>query len=506
MTKSIQVKDGGDAVVIGLDRLQSEKVPLPAPLIGTIAARIHSQLNDLPSRGQEFIDFSQSIGSPLLPHQEWLAHHALKVKPDSRWKHPVVCTVQSRQNGKTFFMKNLILMNLFEWDTKLQIGTAHRLTTSLETFRDLVSTIESNDGLCKQVKRIRWAHGSEEIETITGNRYMVKAGAAAARGISKPEVVYLDECREMKDETTWASMRYTMMAATNPQIWAISSAGDQHSLILNQLRDRGLASSIGNDDDIGYFEWSSDYGKIDDSPKFWQGVCDANPALSRTINPDNIRAVLNDPPEVVQTEVLSRWVATISSAIPMAEFQECGEEDLQLDPEKISWLGLDLSPDRRQASLVIAQKLDSDRFMVKLLHSWTNPISLDDRAVANDIAPYCRKYQVEVLAYSKRTASAVAGRLKPAGIAVTDIDGGLYGQSCDELLGAITSKRLRWHRHANQADFVQQISSAVRLPLGDGGWIIGRRASQANVTACVAAALATHFATRPETEIDILVG
>jgi hypothetical protein len=301
-------------------------------------------------------------------------------------------------------------------------------------------------------------------------------------------------------------MRYTMMAATNPQIWALSSAGDQHSLILNQLRDRGLASSIGNDDDIGYFEWSSDYGKIDDSPKFWQGVCDANPALSYTINPDNIRAVLNDPPEVVQTEVLSRWVATISSAIPMAEFQECGEEDLQLDPEKISWLGLDLSPDRRQASLVIAQKLDSDRFMVKLLHSWTNPISLDDRAIANDVAPYCRKYQVEVLAYSKRTASAVAGRLKPAGIAVTDIDGGLYGQSCDELLGAITSKRLRWHKHPNQADFVQQISSAVRLPMGDGGWIIGRRASQANVTACVAAALATHFATRPETEIDILVG
>ena len=194
--------------------------------------------------------------------------------------------------------------------------------------------------------------------------------------------------------------------------------------------------------------------------------------MSRTINPDNIRAVLNDPPEVVQTEVLSRWVATISSAIPMAEFHECGEDDLQIDPDKTSWLGLDLSPDRRQASLVIAQKMDSDRFMVKLLHSWTNPISLDDRAVANDIAPYCRKYQVEVVAYSKRTASAVAGRLKPAGIAVTDIDGGLYGQSCDELLGAITSKRLRWHRHANQTDFVQQISSAVRLPLGDGGWII----------------------------------
>ena len=48
--------------------------------------------------------------------------------------------------------------------------------------------------------------------------------------------------------------------------------------------------------------------------------------------------------------------------------------------------------------------------------------------------------------------------------------------------------------------------SAVQLRRGDGGWVIGRRASQAAVCAAVATALVTHFATRPETEIDILVG
>jgi hypothetical protein len=48
--------------------------------------------------------------------------------------------------------------------------------------------------------------------------------------------------------------------------------------------------------------------------------------------------------------------------------------------------------------------------------------------------------------------------------------------------------------------------SAVQLRRGDGGWVIGRRASQSSVAAAVAAALCTHFATRPETEIDILVG
>jgi len=88
-------------------------------------------------------------------------------------------------------------------------------------------------------------------------------------------------------------------------------------------------------------------------------------------------------------------------------------------------------------------------------------------------------------------------------VAIIDIDGALYGQSCDELLGAITSKRLI---HGKQAELSKQILSAVRLPMGDGGWIIGRRASSVAVCAAVASALATHFATRPEMEIDILSG
>ena len=103
-------------------------------------------------------------------------------------------------------MKVRALAGLFLWQDGLQIGTAHRLTTSLETFRDIVNIIEENEELAKQVKKIRWAHGSEEIELQSkfgGGRYMVKAGGSAARGISKPETVFVDETRELKDESMW---------------------------------------------------------------------------------------------------------------------------------------------------------------------------------------------------------------------------------------------------------------------------------------------------------------
>jgi len=78
-----------------------------------------------------------------------------------------------------------------------------------------------------------------------------------------------------------------------------------------------------------------------------------------------------------------------------------------------------------------------------------------------------------------------------------------YPQSCDELLGSINSGRLR---HRSQPELTTQMLSAVQLRKGDGGWVMGRRASQSAIAAAVATALVTHFATRPETEIDILVG
>ena len=124
-------------------------------LLGSSTPRICSRIRDLPSRGQELIDFAESIKLPLLPWQKWVAMESHKFKEDGRWASPLVTVVVARQNGKTTLMKVRALAGLFLWQDGLQIGTAHRLTTSLETFRDLVNIIEENEELAKQVKRIR---------------------------------------------------------------------------------------------------------------------------------------------------------------------------------------------------------------------------------------------------------------------------------------------------------------------------------------------------------------
>jgi hypothetical protein len=489
MTKLVQVKDGGDVVEIGSNRLQSEILARSAP-------RIHSPLNDLPSKGFELIDFADRfIEGGFMPWQKWLAEHSLKVKPDGRWQHPISVAMLPRQQGKSTYMLALIAMGLFEWNEKLQISSAHRLVTSLEQFRQIVSMIEAHDDLAKQIKRIRWQHGAEEIETNHGTRFLIKAGGSAARGAS-PTKVLLDELREMHDLESFASLRFALMAAKNPSVNAFTNAGDSHSVVLNMLRERGLAAASGADDDIGFFEWSAPTDEIS-----YENAASCTPALGITIHPDNLRAILNDPPEVVLTEVLCRFVQTISSVVGSTEWNQCLDETVDLDEEKLTWLAIDCSPDRKFAALVGAQKLGDEKFVVKLLHTWENSVQLDDREIANEAAKYCRKYPIEYLLYSKRTSGAVAARMLPAGIPIFDMDAN-YPQSCDELLGAINSGRLR---HRGQSELTMQMLSAVQLRRGDGGWVIGRRASGV-VCSAVATALVTHFATRPETEIDILVG
>ena len=200
---------------ISLDHAQSG-------LGGVQTPRICSKLNDLPSKGQEMIDFATEIGIQLMDWQKFVAIHAHKVKEDDRWATNEVGLLLSRQNGKSTFMMLRILTGMFVWGEGLQLASAHRLTTSLETFRQIVGLIETHPKLEKEVKKIRWQHGAEEIELFGNRRFVVKAANNAARGLSKPETIHLDELREYKDEDAWSSMRYSMMAAKNPQVWIYS--------------------------------------------------------------------------------------------------------------------------------------------------------------------------------------------------------------------------------------------------------------------------------------------
>jgi phage terminase large subunit-like protein len=469
------------------------------PLQGVLEPRIYTKSPDLPSYGIDFMEFCESIGFELLPWQKWLAHEICKVDENDRWHFKEVGIIISRQNGKSTFMQLMILWRMFGLGQKLQVHTAHKLTTSSEIFWKIDDVIQSYAGLVQQFAKKYETKGSQEIRLKGGQRYLVRANNSAARGIAAPDTIYLDEVREYKDDEIWSSLRYTQMATPNPQALIFSNAGDQHSIVLNRLRERGLAAAAGADDRIGWFEWSAEPGCDIRDRKAW---AQANPSLGHTISVENLETAMSDDESIVRTELLCQWVSVVNPAISASNWAAAAKPDLKLSKEQDTWMAIDLSPDRREAALIAAQQ-NGDEINVVLLQTWTNPVNLDAKQIANDIATWYRKYPTQTVAYSRQTSGAAAALLTPAGISTTPIDGALYGQACDEMLSAITSGRLH---HPDQDEFNRQVLSAVKLPFKDGGWYLGRKVSNATICAAVAMAMCCHFATRPESEVDIIIG
>lgn len=445
------------------------------------------------------MEFCESIGFELLPWQKWLAHEICKVDENDRWHFKEVGIIISRQNGKSTFMQLMILWRMFGLGQKLQVHTAHKLTTSSEIFWKIDDVIQSYAGLVEQFAKKYETKGSQEIRLKGGQRYLVRANNSAARGIAAPDTIYLDEVREYKDDEIWSSLRYTQMATPNPQALIFSNAGDQHSIVLNRLRERGLAAAAGAEDRIGWFEWSAEPGCDIRDRKAW---AQANPSLGHTISVENLETAMSDDESIVRTELLCQWVSVVNPAISASNWAAAAKPDLKLNKEQDTWMAIDLSPDRREAALIAAQQ-NGDEINVVLLQTWTNPVNLDAKQIANDLATWYRKYPTQTVAYSRQTSGAVAALLTPAGISTTPIDGALYGQACDEMLSAITSGRLH---HPDQDEFNRQVLSAVKLPFKDGGWYLGRKVSNATICAAVAMAMCCHFATRPESEVDIIIG
>lgn len=469
------------------------------PLQGVVEPRIWTPSPDLPSYGIDFMEFCESIGFELLPWQKWLANEICKVDENDKWHFKEVGVIISRQNGKSTFMQLMILWRMFALGQKLQVHTAHKLTTSSEIFWKIDDVIQSHASLIEHFTKKYETKGSQEIKLKGGQRYLVRANNSAARGIAAPDTIYLDEVREYKDDEIWSSLRYTQMASVNPQALIFSNAGDQHSVVLNRLRERGLAAAAGADDRIGWFEWSAEPGCDIRDRKAW---AQANPSLGHTISVENLETAMSDDESIVRTELLCQWVSVVNPAISPSNWAAGAKPDLKLSKEQNTWMAIDLSPDRREAALIAAQQ-DGDEINVVLLQTWTNPVNLDAKQIANDIATWYRKFPTQTIAYSRQTSGAIAALLLPAGISTTPIDGALYGQACDEMLSAITSGRLH---HPDQDEFNRQVLSAVKLPFKDGGWYLGRKVSNATICAAVGMAMCCHFATRPESEVDIIIG
>src|SRR5512137_1872467 len=315
-------------------------------LRGATKPRLYTPLLKGENKLQDVKDLCEIVKMPLLPWQEFVLKDMLTVDKKGMWIRKTNLILVARQNGKTHLARMLILAHLIKWNTNVLIMSSNR-SMALDTFRQVTDLLETNDHLKGFVKQIRHANGTESIEMLSGTRLDVVAATRDGSRGRTADFLYIDELREISEEGYRAAIP-TTRARPNSQTLLTSNAGDAFSLVLNGMRERALENPPKS---FGFYEYSApQYCKVTDRAAWAQ----ANPALGYTITEEALEeAVATSPIENTRTELLCQWIDSLSSPWTHGSLEECSDATLELATGAYTVFAFDVSPSRRNASLVI---------------------------------------------------------------------------------------------------------------------------------------------------------
>lgn len=285
-------------------------------------------LSPATSLGFSTVNFAgDPIGIEPLPWQRWLLIHALELRPDGRFRFRTVLVLVARQNGKTSIVEVKNLWKMFVLGVPLVIGTAQNLDISEESWDNAVEMVEAIPELAAELKHVDKTNGKKALKLTSGSRWKIAAASRkGGRGLSGDDV-NLDELREHQNWAAWGAVTKTTLARPNPQIWAFSNAGDDSSIVLNDLQAKGrLAAARPDvaDPTLGLFEWSApDDTRCTCSQADGAHALDcrlqdrslwaqANPALGYTVTEEALASALTtDPEPIFLTECLCVHVSEL---------------------------------------------------------------------------------------------------------------------------------------------------------------------------------------------------
>ena len=472
---------------------------MPAKRSKVLRGATKPRIQSIPLKGKskvdDVIELANIIGMPLLPWQEYVLKDMLTVDSKGMFIRKTNLLLIARQNGKTHLARMLILAHLLKWDSKNILIMSSNRSMALDTFRQVAQVLETNETLKPFVKQIRYANGTESIEVlgkmdgrvVTARLDVVAATRDGSRGRTA-DFLFIDELREINEEGFRAAIP-TTRARPAATTLLTSNAGDAFSVVLNGMRERALENPPKT---FGFYEYSApQYCKITDRA----GWAQANPALGYTISEEALEeAVATSPIENTRTELLCQWIDSLASPWPHGVLEDTSDSTLTIPVGGYTIFAFDVSPSRRNASLVAGQILPDGRIGVGILQTWESQVSVDDLKIAVDIKAHADLYRPRQICFDKYTAQSIADKLSNAGQITQDISGASFYQSCGDLLDALVNKRLV---HAGQTNWIQQMNNCA-AKTNDSAWRIVKRKSAGDVSGAIATAMVVHMLYKPQ--------
>lgn len=457
------------------------------------------------SYGYDAIDFATRIlRSPPRPWQRYAAIHGGELLPDGRPRARIVLLLAGRQNGKTWLPVVLSLFWQFVEAWPLILGTSTKLDYAKESWNKAVTLAER----CPELDTLRprrWkreTNGEQESWTAEGSRYKISASNTdGGRSLTINRGV-LDELRQHHTYEAWAAIE-PAVSPPDAQLWCLTNAGDDKSIVLNDQRDAALhhIDTGAGDPRTLLMEWSS---PEDADPRDVDALLQANPAVGYGLD---LSTLTNAAATAVRlggaaltafkTERMCIRVRQLDPAIDPAKWLACLDVGDLADVRSRVACCLDLSPDGAHATLVAAAMLDDDRVRVEPVRAWDGDAAAGMR---RELPALLARIRPQVLGWlptgpAAAVAADLADRRKtgrtgwpPPGVTVAEIRGELAAV-CMGLVEQINASRIA---HSADPLLDAQIEGAEKRARGEG-WVFSRRGT-AHVDAVYATAGAVHLA------------
>lgn len=454
----------------------------PEPRIGTQPLR---PLTPETSLGFECIEFAETVlDIKLLPWQRWWLIHAFETigpADDGMFRYKTIITLVGRQCGKTTLLKIVSLWLMFMGRVRLVLGAAQSLDIARESWAGAVDIANSDKDMREQVEFIRRANGEQEMRLSNGARYRITAATrSAGRGLSV-DLLILDELREHRDWSAWSALSKTTVARPNGLRVAISNAGDDNSVVLNQLRETAIAESS---ETVGIFEWSApDGAEIDDDEAVAQGT----PGVGHTISWEAIDSQrATDPPAVFRTEVMCQRVESLDQPVSPAAWSNAADARLSMEAQRGRvHLCLDVAPDGAHCTIAASALGEDGRARVVI--AWSGTAVADMRKALPDLISEIKPRSIGYFPGGP-AAAFMADFENLKHVRKTAIRSGDVAAVCQGFAEQVVAGALR---HNGDPLLTAHVLGSSRLPSGDG-WRFARKGG--NADAAYAAAGAVHMA------------
>jgi hypothetical protein len=318
--------------------------------------------------------------------------------------------------------------------------------------------------------------GSERIAFDNGSVINISAPTKdAAHGLTL-DTVFLDEVWAHDSTIVLQAVNPTMVSRPDPQMWVVSTEGDEQSVLLDHFTNLGREAVDNPSSRVAYFEWSMPNGADPYDESRWH---EWMPALGRTQSYDAVRSLAETMPAGDFLRAMCNHKAPIARDVfPPGAFDAC------CNPEAAAGgsvhIGVDTSTDRDRSSIAVVGRGQNGLPVVEIAYDEPGTDWLASRV----LAMYGRHTVLSVSIDKLSPAAAIIAELLRAGIVVTEIATPEMRDACGTFYDAVMMCALE---HRGQPELVEAVKCTRKRPLLDA-WAWTRKGGY--ISPLVAATLA----------------